>query len=170
MQPRATSVEQAAENMGVLIDWCVLDSNRRAHEWFIPWRSVGKGGIAEGTRLASKMIAFSGGYNDKDTWDDDVCRIRWVGIDPWEPEAADTHPFGWGNLAIDDMMPPVGPQAAVRPPAVRRQPTATGDSRQYTLRGQALAKQPDMRGPAVIVGTSDIGRTSLSLRSSPGTR
>lgn len=122
---------------GLEVEVVLVDANTKVQEWFFPWQRFG-GGIAVGTALGGKKLAFSGGYNDKDGDNPDPHCLRWLGKDPWTIEDGETY---WGDLLLADNIGSVEAVLDVKhAPSATRAPIRYGSGRGelYSLTGRRL--------------------------------
>jgi hypothetical protein len=126
------------------------DQAHKVQEWFIPWASVGNGGLAA-VPSPGTHLGFTGGYNDKDGDDPNCSEMRWLGQDPWASDAQQVQ--YWGDLVMSGEFV-AGPVCGgpVHRPVRTRSPLAYGDLGRdggvFTLRGERIHGGA---GPGVLI-------------------
>lgn len=145
------SFTQAASALGgMAFEISRLDTTTKAQEWFIPWSQVGDGGLDK-TPAEGMLLAFAGGYNDRDSVDMNLRhRVRWKNrADPYTRDPLTGAPVdGWGDLQLGPYM------AEVQDPAygtVAGKVLSSGGTSEYGIWVEVLA--PD--GFAVAEGYTD---------------
>jgi hypothetical protein len=100
--------------------------------------------------LAGRRLAFTIGYNDRDSAGEAMTCLRWQHGDPWTPrEPGESH---WGDLLLPDDMPPVA-VAQPRPAAVR--PVTSVPTERFTLTGRRLASRGRLPPGSYIAAPRD---------------
>ena len=134
-----------------------VDATHKVQEWFFPWEKLGTQGLAIGTALGNKRIAFTGGYNDKDGDNPDNDCLRWTGKDPWVSDGNTVN--YWGDLLLASDM---GNVVAVLGTSTRRtsgaaSPTGrVAGSEYYTLKGERVQAE---RVASLPTGSMVVRRT-----------
>ncbi len=159
--------------LGIEFEVMGVDATHKAQEWFIPWRSVGNGGLPE-VPSSGTRIALSGGYNDKDGDNPSPGELRWLGRDPWAADAQQTQ--YWGDLAMGDGFVAGTPCAmgvrGVNPATPARVFVSHGTApSEYLIDGRRAGAGTGPRACGVVVIRSAAGTHSVELNTArPVTR
>ena len=98
---------QMAAGLGMRFDFETLAPNRKAQEWFIPWRSVGLDGLAA-EPPAGARLAIALGYNDQDPGQHEWGAsdgLRWPGgRSPWNASYMRGRNEAWGDLQMGPLL------------------------------------------------------------------
>jgi hypothetical protein len=109
--------------------------------------------------LGGKRLAFTIGYNDRDSAGDTVTCLRWQHGDPWTPRApGESH---WGDLLLPQELVPL---AAGDRPVHRVQPSNTPvRAERFTLSGKRIRLGTPARGLVAVESAVHPGSLSRVL-------
>ncbi len=134
MQPVGLTWEQLRQLYQVEAEPVYLTPHYKIIEMRIPWQHF-DGAFPPGTPLASRRLAMTAGYNDKDGDTTEPGCIRWLGKDPWSGDQN-----YWGDILLPASLGPVDTVAMAVVPRVSHglSSPATVCNTVYDLRGRRV--------------------------------
>ncbi len=142
--------DEIKEKIGLEVEVVETDATHKVQEWKFPWTGIGGGGLTDGTDIGGRLLAFAGGYNDKDGDNDQPHKLRWPGPrDPWLTADHETLGNQWGDLKVPEGIV-VGAEDSVLPRAGRVTAAALegASTQMYTLTGQRVTGERLSNGTA----------------------
>jgi hypothetical protein len=167
-QAATCTFEQLNALLGIGFEVIIMDGTHKAQEWFVPWRSVGRGGQST-IPGPGKRIAMSGGYNDKDGDNTTPGELRWLTKDPWASDAQQVQ--YWGDLLMASDFGSGGCTMTVRDAAMHAAGgrAQQGVRRMYGLDGRLVDNVAP--GPRAVIAArsgASVGRRILLQGGSTG--